>query len=319
MDKEVKKILFLGVAAVLVLTIFIVIILGSRNNNDDSNSEDQYAVFPDSTTVELEDNTSQFDLINSATSDLSTEAVATTTEVATELFIPTQTDDWQDTIVTPERTTQIEDSPTFTTSNTALNPNTGEPFSRDDLIAQGIITDDTVVARNRFVNITEPRIFDENDPLLFPTIDAEPETLTVTRFKSCGTVTLGASESAIERYLSTIADTSEASCLGQAVANNCEDSRVSVSAFLGQVSGSVYVAERNDGECGVGVHFDGDEVLTLCSIADSLNTNLSASDQKTFTEWQAVFRREPGKTFASLISEDEFDIVNPVSCISYRL
>jgi len=313
MDKEVKKIIFLGIVAILVLLVFIIIMLGPRNN-----SEERHATFPDSTVVTGED-VPRIGSAEVTPADFSTETIVAPTESVIEPFINMETDNWQDTIITSERTTQVEYNPSVTTSNTGLNAATGNTFSRNDLIEGGVMTDDLYVPRNRFFPLSEPIIADETNLLLFPPVEIEPETLTVTRFRSCGNVSLGSSETAVQRYLSNMANTSEASCLGQAVANNCESSRVNVSALSGAVSGSVYVTERNDGVCAVGVYVDGDDVLTLCSVTDSLNLSLLPDSQKTFIEWQAVFAKEPGKTFASLISDDVLDIVNQVSCIRYRL
>ena len=180
MDKELKKILILGIVAVLVLLVFIAIILGPRNN-----SEDPFAVFPDSTSTAESDNT-RLDLFEVTPPDIFTETIATTTAQSSDLFTNLQTNNWQDTIITAERVAQIEYSSSFTTSNTGLNSSTGETLSRDDLIAQGIITDDSTLPRTRFSYIPEPKIFDENNWLLFPPVETEPEILIATRIKSCG-------------------------------------------------------------------------------------------------------------------------------------
>lgn len=334
MDKEIKKILILGVITVLVLILLIVIFLFGTKNNP---ATDEFTTLPaeDITAIENFSNLPDSDISNTPTSSFTDDIPVAPPAPPTPTASTNSAASWQDEVVTSSNVTQIdvastppEALPTTMPSvtSTGLNPQTGQPYSREDLENQGSYLDNykeiVTPIDISTINFSEPEFRDISTESLFPSEPIETEKLKNTSFKNCGSASLGATEGAIEKYLSSLANKSEASCLGKAVANDCQSARVRMSAVYGTVTGSVYVTERNDGVCGVGIKIDGhiESSVPFCSITDLLNTTVLSEDHKDFAGWANVLEKEPGKTIETLlIASESQTFAQPVNCISYEL
>jgi len=121
--------------------------------------------------------------------------------------------------------------------------------------------------------------------------------LSENNFSDCGEVEVPTTQGEINSLISTLAEKAEVICLGKAIANNCSGARAKV--FSIYTSGYLYVAERNDGVCGIGSSVDNDKV-TLCSVEATMND--STNEQKSLAEWQKIFKDEPGQTIADVFT-----------------
>lgn len=140
--------------------------------------------------------------------------------------------------------------------------------------------------------------------------------LSESSFSNCGKINAPNTEEGLEELLLSIAKNPEAICLGKAIAKNCEGARVAVSNSF--YSGYIYVAERNDGVCGIGSTFDRN-MVSLCSVEDLMNLN--TNQQNNFSYWQNLFDDDPGQTFADAYegSLNYSESGKAVDCQLYRL
>ena len=144
--------------------------------------------------------------------------------------------------------------------------------------------------------------------------------LSANQFTSCGRITLPntSSESRINRFIASLGRNSATICLGKAIAEDCRSSEVRVSGA--DISGYLYVTERNDGVCALGSSVD-DDTATFCSVEGLMNS--STEDQKSFREWQASFANDPGQTFVdgyqNSLNLDETVTASVSDCIIYKI
>lgn len=157
------------------------------------------------------------------------------------------------------------------------------------------------------VNIAQPEI----KLLDYPSLGS-------VKWKKCGTLTVPTGL-ALATFSFTAGSDPAVECMGEAVAKRCASSQLEV-VNEGEIVGSMYVLERSDDVCSVGVPA-GDGLISLCSVEKIMNAG--AGEEKSFKQWQAVFKTEPGDTFASMYFDNSSALSNPASasifdCRTYK-
>lgn len=102
-------------------------------------------------------------------------------------------------------------------------------------------------------------------------------------------------------------------CLGETIANSCGSSyaNVSLDAYS---SFKLFVNERPDGVCGVGINVSA-KLISLCSVEKVLD--LGSGTDKTFKEWQSDFKLDPGSSFATMYFNNTSVFTDPSAVIKY--
>lgn len=127
------------------------------------------------------------------------------------------------------------------------------------------------------------------------------------KFDECGTLVVPSGPT-LALFAFTAGKDPTVVCLGEAVAKRCNDSKTEIQKD-GLLAGFVYVIERPDKVCSVGLSTESSEVVSLCSIEKIMNSNVEK--KKNFTEWQKVFKAEPGTTFASMYFDNSSKLSDP--------
>lgn len=141
---------------------------------------------------------------------------------------------------------------------------------------------------------------------VIPLID---ETIT-----NCGSVDLTTVD--IDEFLEELSEHETALCMGESVAAGCTAAKVQLTT-VEDIQGTLYLASRSDGECGLGLSYQ-DDYVNLCSIADMLNA--AAETYQTYFEWQDAFAEKPGESFASIFGDgSEFAFADARDCALHEL
>ncbi len=185
------------------------------------------------------------------------------------------------------------------------------------VIEYGIVTPVTW-----YVPPTKPIVIPEMVSTPIPPVTEAPivpiKTLSA-RFDSCGTFTVPASGSMM--MIGSAAASDETTiCMGESIADSCNNASARISVPGGE-SVRLYVLDREDDVCAIGVEITEDEVLT-CDVVKILNA--TESEPLTLSEWQARFDATPGVLFASIYLQNSnlfysASNVAAYDCISYRL
>lgn len=133
------------------------------------------------------------------------------------------------------------------------------------------------------------------------------------RFKDCGEIDVP-SGFRLALFAMTAGNDPAVECLGKAVAQTgCGEYIAEVSAEGNRFN--LYVGSRPDDKvCSVGVSL-GTESVVLCSVTQLMN--IGSDENKTFTQWQAEFKEEPGQLFASMYFDNVAVFENPDALTEY--
>lgn len=311
LDKSTHKIIFLAIVGVsiailaLVFAYFLIF-----NSSDTSTTDKQFTTFPDGGIREIPGVDQAGSIDDSVTAPqipISNEEL----EINQNNFNYDEID-WRDEIIQPN------------SYNTVPSQVNVKQSTTEDAKANI----DALYAAAETLSNYKPKYPDE---WAFPTNNLEsmsfseyskmfdPPVIDTDSFTNCKEINLPSNASEQERSISDLENNSSTICMGKAVANNCTSAKAVVN---GDVSQTVYVMEREDGECSIGTAYGNSAYVSLCSIKDMLNA--MTGEKKEFSEWRIKFSTEPGKTFAALYfgSLDGLSkaiTTNALSCKSFKL
>lgn len=212
------------------------------------------------------------------------------------------TTDWRETIVSfGGETATTNNTSTTTEAEVYIRPT----YSVDDLVADGLVRDyeeyyklfpipDTfTLGDGREISMdaldNQEAFADAINPI--PTLDSP-----FLGVKSCGTLQMPSSESGVTKFYANLSEYEESTCLGEAVLNDCEPAWTRVNAPEG-VTVWVYVVERSDGVCSVGVSYD-KKYANLCAVAEA--ANVATQKNLTLNEWRELYADTPAQLFAEI-------------------
>lgn len=306
MDSNNRKVIILAVVAVVILIAVFIFTLNQLLGPDKSSSEDVVTSLPESDTRNdippiINDGVVQQPATSTSES---VDNQATDTVVEPQPLITES--DWRESVVSYGGQAQTNQS-----ASTAEAPVTsGSPYSVDDLVANGLVLDyDYSWAYPTSYDMGGGRTLTPED-LANPTAFAaavNPIPSLVNSFakvKSCGSLKVPASEGEQARFLNELETYQPVICMGEAVADNCEFAWAQVTNPDG-IAMSVYLAEREDGTCGVGTSYLPTHV-SLCNFTDVMNAK--TGDSLSYFEWLEVFMDEPGESFAKIFSSGTGEI-----------
>lgn len=121
------------------------------------------------------------------------------------------------------------------------------------------------------------------------------ETLEVKKWKDCGEIELPTGFGLVT-FAYTASKNQAVICVGESVANKCKSTKMNLMSGEDAVS-TIILTELSGGECGVGISVQSDQA-TLCDLEKIMNHN--SQERKSLSQWQKVFKAEPGPTFASM-------------------
>ena len=300
MDSDTKKIIFLGVVAV----VFMIIAVLSFFFRGALEEEAPPVVYNNIETVNIQPLPSEMPI---------EEEVAPVSEVETEEVVLPETAavDWRDDVVVIESQSFSDESSLGLGNN--LNQSETE-VSSPYIPPQPYVYESPEIAEY----IPFPEDYFDTDTTqtpVVPTIEMEYKQFPKLRFDSCGSVT--APDDPIEQllFLQKLESNTAVTCMGKAVADDCDAAKVKARVTSYDETGDVYVAERPDGVCGVGGEFNG--LVTLCSIVDIMNSGNAETED--FDHWKKVFATDPGSTFVQMYYAY---VANPsgqnVDCVTYE-
>lgn len=124
----------------------------------------------------------------------------------------------------------------------------------------------------------------------------------------CGTISVsGSTNQSPSAIISALERNSAVECMGEAIGNSCETATADVN-MTGSVGGTIYVAGKTDGTCGIGMSTVSGTAY-LCSL-EAIMDYVSADD-KDEDEWIDEFDSDPDGTMAMAVA----NMMNVVSLV----
>lgn len=292
MDSDTRKIVVLAVLAVGMLAVILFYIFSGMSKDTEATPV-QVGTFPVGT--ERTDALPENPIVDIATS--TTEA-PTDEELAIEVVA--KKTDWRDEVV-EYSDTSVTESAGYNTGSNAGTDAAASPYSRADLnlidfnmdyrayVPEYVTVGDKQI---RFEDLQDPERYREvMTEGLHPSVADE-----FASARSCGTADVPANEKDYDRFVSRLDKDKAAICMGEAILSDCTASRLRIDS--GDLELTVYLGERGDGTCGMGLA-NNPQYVQLCTVESILN---ATGKNRTLTAWQAEYEDEPGELFARLLS-----------------
>lgn len=306
MDSEKRKLIFMAVLAVVMLVLIFVLLYSLFFNSKDEVVDTSITSFPESeerTDIEPVVENDYTGVISTTTTETTlSEADAAPGTIPPELQ-GGETRDWRNEIVAYSE--QVKTDPVSIDSvgtsdisgleaGDGLDGTTGGdyPISYDYSDYYPEIIE---LPNGKIMRLEDSMDFDKFNEATNPIPSLADEFQSLS---SCGTLQLSSSDNAEEAFMSKLANTEEAACLGEAILHDCEPAWALVN-MPEDMQMWIYVATRSDGLCGFGSTLNR-EYVNLCNMAATLN---AATDRDMlFEDLLKIYADEPGKLFKDTYS-----------------
>ncbi len=328
MDSSTKRIIFLGAFAFVLTIVVLVIVIRQLLGNDDQTTgeitSEQFATFP--TGEQLEVVPVRDDGSGNSMNQSEIKSVSDSESIIDggDEDVPSGyswSSNWQDEIVS-HRASGGSATATYAPSTRTDNSNT-KTITLSDLIAQGRLPSDLAGLDPNTPIANDPAFIDAfvesyNNGMsqIESSYDQAQNSIYLNMtgdIADCGSFELQGDEDA--RDLDSVP---AIACMGEALANSCEASRMDVSLDSGQTV-TMYLYENLPGSCGVGVAFEGGKTIQLCSAERLLNEFTGL--QLSFAQWSSVINDKPSDMFSALYFRLTYgnSSINSQDCYYYNI
>jgi hypothetical protein len=310
MESETKKVLTLVIVVIVLVVIAIAFVFSRLLGGGDSSERPQPTEFPaDAPYAPEEHQVIDDEPVSNASSTLTTDPEVES-PTSSESVISLPANSWQDEVVVfSTNNDQSYDQPVVP----AAEPVNDTPVGLVPtlIIENPVLTPPVSSAESGYEAETTPGYVHQ----AFAPLDL------TTDIKSCGRLKRFADEYGTTRSIADLATEKGVECLGQAVADGCINSSLTV-PFSDGLETPIYVLEQPDGSCGINIS-ETDNKINLCNIKNALNSRLPETEQKTLVEWQEEFAEKPGETmttaYTNIMLETEAEYIEAIDCRWYTM